>query len=93
MAVVFEETTDVAPRESEAVADGSPAAVPARLDGDEQILQLLGELRVEVSALRSEVLGQNQQMLSRIQFLHEGLIGRIKQMREQPPQVRRRPGR
>ena len=65
----------------------------APLSADEQILRVLGELRAEISALRSEVLGQNQQMLSRIQFLHEGLIGRIKQMREQPTQVRRRPGR
>ena len=63
----------------------SPGSSP-----DVQILQVLGELRAEVSALRSEVLGQNQQMLSRIQFLHEGLIGRIKQMREQPTLTRRR---
>jgi hypothetical protein len=60
---------------------------------DRQILQLLADLRVEVSALRSELLGQNQQMLSRMQFLHEGLIGRIKQLREQPTPMRRRPVR
>jgi hypothetical protein len=90
MAVVTDERSDVAPIERDAAADGSPGASPARVAGDAQILQVLGELRAEVSALRSEVLGQNQQMLSRIQFLHEGLIGRIKQMREQATPTRRR---
>ena len=72
-------------------AAGQPlVAESAPVSGDEQILQVLRELRMEVSALRTEVLGQNQQMLSRIQFLHEGLIGRIKQMREQPTPTRRR---
>jgi hypothetical protein len=60
---------------------------------DEHILQLLAELRVEVSALRADLLGQNQQMLSRMQFLHEGLVGRIKQIREQATPSRRRFGR
>lgn len=90
MAVVIDERSDIAPIERNAAVEGSPGAGPARVAGDEQILQVLGELRAEVSALRSEVLGQNQQMLSRIQFLHEGLIGRIKQMREQATPTRRR---
>ena len=90
MAVVTDERSDIAPIEPDAAVDASPGARPARVAGDAQILQVLGELRAEVSALRSEVLGQNQQMLSRIQFLHEGLIGRIKQMREQATPTRRR---
>ena len=90
MGVVTDERSDIARIEPDAPMDASPGARPARNAGDEQILQVLGELRAEVSALRSEVLGQNQQMLSRIQFLHEGLIGRIKQMREQATPTRRR---
>ena len=93
MAAELVEQSVASPIAGEAAVDGSPGATPARIAGDEQILQLLGELRAEVSALRSEVLGQNQQMLSRIQFLHEGLLGRIKQMREQAATPLRRRGR
>lgn len=93
MAVELVEQSVISHIAGDAAADGSPGAKPARIAGDEQILQLLGELRAEVSALRSEVLGQNQQMLSRIQFLHEGLLGRIKQMREQAATPLRRRGR
>jgi hypothetical protein len=75
--------------------DGGPALDAAALAREgssaDQILQALAALRAEVSALRSELLGQSQQMLSRMQFLHEGLVGRIKQIREQPTQMRRRP--
>jgi hypothetical protein len=84
------ETSPIDPTDAEGQR---PMAHSLTAPGDEQILQALSELRLEVSALRSEVLGQNQQMLSRIQFLHEGLIGRIKQMREQATPTRRRPGR
>jgi hypothetical protein len=93
MAVVTDERPMTPPIEHDAGAERSDGVGPMCVSADEQILQALGELRADVSALRSEVLGQNQQMLSRIQFLHEGLIGRIKQMREQGTPVRRRPGR
>lgn len=93
MTVELVEQSGISPADGEAVSTAAPPGASSPLSADEQILQLLGELRAEVSALRSEVLGQNQQMLSRMQFLHEGLIGRIKQMREQPTPIRRRPGR
>ncbi len=87
--------TDGRPENAAPAGEGPPHGLVTEAVRDEgvdrQILQLLAELRVEVSALRSELLGQNQQMLSRIQFLHEGLMGRIKQLREQPTPTRRRP--
>lgn len=90
MAVEIGGRSELSPIERADAAGRTLVAGSAPVAGDEQILQVLRELRVEVSALRTEVLGQNQQMLSRIQFLHEGLIGRIKQMREQPTPTRRR---
>jgi hypothetical protein len=85
---------DVAAHDAIVPSAGSSAEARAVVDASGQILQVMTELRLEVSALRGELLGQNQQMLSRIQFLHEGLIGRIKQMREpHTTHHRRRPVR
>jgi hypothetical protein len=85
------------PGESDVGAEVSADLAVLRCDSappaDRQILQVLTELRTEVSALRTELLGQNQQMLSRMQFLHEALLGRIKQLRESGLSVRRRLGR
>ena len=93
MAVDLVEQSVISPLEGDVSSSEGPLGASAPVCADEQILQLLRELRAEVSALRSEVLGQNQQMLSRIQFLHEGLLGRIKQMREQAATPLRRRGR